>query len=254
MDLNGLLVYLPALLLHFVRAGAFFAAVPLFGAQRDSRILRLILAVSTGTIFWWVGEKILPIEGGLIELMVLALREALLGLVAGFAVSLMTSLLISAGEIISHEMGFSLARTMNPESGVSSSVVSQFFQAIGALLIFQLNVHHEVIRLLAFSYERVPTGQPYDTGPMFGVLTSLVEKTLLSAVQYALPILAVMMLLTSVLVMLARAVPNINLLEFSFGLRILLALFSASYFLGQGAPFLERVFAEMLAEARLMFV
>ncbi len=241
------------MLLHFVRAGAFFAAVPLFGAQRDSRILRLILAVSTGTIFWWVGEKILPIEGGLIELMVLAVREALLGLVAGFAVSLMTSLLISAGEIISHEMGFALARTMNPESGVSSSVVSQFFQAIGALLIFQLNVHHEVIRLLAFSYERVPTGQTYDTDPMFSVLTSLIGKTLLSAVQYALPVLAVMMLLTSVLVMLARAVPNIHLLEFSFGVRILLALFSAAYFLVQGAPLLERVFAEMLVEARLMF-
>ena len=254
MDPSGLIAYMPALLLHFVRAGAFFAAVPMFGAQRDSRMLRLILAVSMATIFWWVGDKIVIVGGGLPELMVMAIREAVIGLAAGFALSLMTTALVTAGEIISHEMGFSLSRTMNPETGHSSSVVSQLFQTMGALLILQLNVHHDVLRVLGSSYEALRIGQPFDIGPIFVVLSSLVGKTLLVAMEYAIPILGVMLLLTSVLVMLARAVPHINLLEFTFGVRILLALLSSAYFLVRGAPFLEQVFAEMIGEARLMFL
>ena len=73
------------------------------------------------------------------------------------------------------------------------------------------------------------------------------------ATEYALPVLGVMLLLTSVLVMLARAVQHINLLEFTFGVRILLALFSSAYFFSEGAPFLVQAFAEMIAEAAKMF-
>ena len=253
MDPRGLLVYLPALLLHFVRAGAFFAAMPLFGVQRDSRMLRLVLAISLAIIFWWVGDKVVPIEGGLVELMVMALREALIGLATGFALGLLTSALITAGEIIGHEMGFTLSRTMNPETGHSSSVISQLFQVIGAMMILQLNIHHEALRLLGFSYDAVRVGGLFDVTPIFETLTSLIGKSILVAMQYAMPVLGVMLLLTSVLVMLARAVPHINLLEFAFGIRILLALFTSAYFLVQGAPFLEQVFAEMIFEARSMF-
>ncbi len=253
MDLQGLTIYLPALLLHFVRAGAFFVAMPLFGIQRDSRMLRLILAISMGTIFWWVGDKIVLVDGGFPELMVMGLREAVIGLAAGFALGLMTTALLSAGEIISHEMGFSLAKTINPETGHSSSVISQLLQVIGALLIFQLNIHHEVIRVLGLSYETLRVGEPFDIKPIFLVLTTLIGKSMVIATEYALPVLGVMLLLTSVLVMLARAVQHINLLEFTFGVRILLALFSSAFFLVEGTPFLIQAFAEMIAEARKMF-
>lgn len=253
MDLQALIIYMPALLLHFVRAGAFFSAVRLFGVQRDSRMLRLILAISMATIFWWVGDKIVLIDRGFPELIVMVLREAVIGIAAGFAISLMTTALVTAGEIISHEMGFSLARTMNPETGHGSSVISQLLQTVGALLILQLNIHHEVLRLLGLSYETLRIGGPFDIEPMFRVLTSLIGKSMVVATEYALPVLGVMLLLTSVLVMLARAVQHINLLEFTFGVRILLALFSSAYFLVDGAPFLEQAFAEMIAEARLMF-
>ena len=55
------------------------------------------------------------------------------------------------------------------------------------------------------------------------------------------------------LVMLARAVPNINLLEFAFPLRIMLALTASIYFLTAGTPFLERMFEALLEQTRLLF-
>ena len=253
MDLQGVVIYLPAMLLHIVRAGAFFVAMPLFGIQRESRMLRLILAVSLAAIFWGVGEHIVIVDGGILELMVMALREAVIGLAAGFGLGLMTTFLVSAGEIISHEMGFSMAKTINPETGHTSAVFSQILQTIGALLILQLDIHHDVIKVLGRSYEILQIGQPFDIEPIFKVLTTLIGKSMVIATEYALPVLGVMLLLTSVLVMLARAVQHINLLEFTFGVRILLALFSSAFFLVEGTPFLIQAFAEMIVEAKRMF-
>ena len=53
--------------------------------------------------------------------------------------------------------------------------------------------------------------------------------------------------------MLSRAVPNINLMEFSYGARILLAVLTAAYFLGEGMPFLVEIFETLLGRAKVLF-
>ncbi|MHC5064177.1 MAG: flagellar biosynthetic protein FliR, partial [Planctomycetota bacterium] len=91
MDLSLVLLHAPLLLLHLVRTAAFFFAAPLFSAQRESRLLRIVLGVSLGSFFWWVNtdwtEQLLsPLQvNGLLEFSVLALREGMIGLLAGFS-------------------------------------------------------------------------------------------------------------------------------------------------------------------------
>src|SRR5690606_23747581 len=100
--------YMTSLFLHVVRVGAFVAVLPLVGQQADSMVLRLALSTSLGDIFWWVGDQRIETPNHVIELGVMALREGMVGLSLGFALSTMTSMLVSAGEFISSEMGFSL--------------------------------------------------------------------------------------------------------------------------------------------------
>ena len=249
-----LVVFLPALLLHFVRAGAFFVAMPLFGQQSDSRILRLVLAISLATIFWWLGPKTLPLRGGVLELGVLGVREAAIGLLAGFAVGLLTAALASAGELISNEMGFSISQIVNPETGKTSAVISELFEVTGFLLIFALDLHHQVLHVLGNAYEVLPVGQEFDLAPIWGKLNASIADTLEYALRYAMPVLGVMLLSTAALVMLSRAVPNINLMEFSYGARILLAVLSSAYFLAEGTPFLTGMFETLLERAKGLFV
>ncbi|MBL8724954.1 MAG: hypothetical protein JNK49_12970, partial [Planctomycetes bacterium] len=55
------------------------------------------------------------------------------------------------------------------------------------------------------------------------------------------------------MVLLSRAVPAINLMEFGFALKVLLGLAALTWFLVAGAPFLVQVFGELLDGARSMF-
>lgn len=253
MDLTTIQDHVTALMLHVVRTGAFLAVVPFFGRQADSAVLRLVLGVALGAVFWWVGEQTVPAPQQVLELGVMAAREGVIGLALGFALTTMTSMLVSAGEIVSSEMGFSMARTMNPDSGIDATVVSQLMQVLGFLLILQLDLHHEALRVLQHTFAACPIGQPFDITPIWLGLQALVAGSIELALQYAFPILGLMLLATLGLVLLGRAVPAINLMEFGFGLKILLAMLALMTFLGEGAPFLLDVFHAFLRGARAMF-
>ncbi|MCB9884213.1 MAG: flagellar biosynthetic protein FliR [Planctomycetes bacterium] len=253
MDLDFYNGYVMSLFLHLVRVGAFMAVVPFFGRQIDSQILRLVLAVSFATVFWWVGDQRITPPGNLLALGVMGLREGLIGLALGFSLSTLTSMLISAGEIISSEMGFSLARAMNPESGTDATVLSQLFQVFGMLLILQFDLHHEAMRIVGDTFRACPVGQPFELEPIWFGLRALVSGSVQMALQYAFPILGIMLLLSVGMVLLGRAVPAINLMEFGFALRVLVALAISAFFIVEGTPFLLHVFGVFLDTARDMF-
>lgn len=245
--------YAMSLFLHLVRVGAFLAVVPFFGRQVDSQILRLVLAVAFAAIYWWVGDQRVTPPGNLLALGVMAVREGLIGLALGFALSTLTSMLVSAGEIISSEMGFSLARAMNPESGTDATVLSQLFQVFGMLLILQFDLHHEALRIVGDTFRACPVGQPFDLEPIWLGLKTLVAGSVQMALQYSFPILGIMLLLSVGMVLLGRAVPAINLMEFGFALRVLVALGVCAFFIVEGTPFLLHVFDSFFAVARGMF-
>ncbi len=253
MDLLLAQDYATALFLHVVRVGAFIAVVPLFGRQSDSFMLRLVLAVALGGVFWWVGDQRVDVPGNVLALGVMAVREAVVGIALGFALSTMTSLLVSAGEIVSSEMGFSMARTMNPESGIDAAVMSQLLQVLGFLLILSFDLHHDALRVLEQTWRACPVGQPFDITPIWEGLKALVGGSVELALQYSFPILGLMLLLSAGMVLLGRAVPAINLMEFGFALRVLLALGAMAYFLAEGAPFLVHTFRAITDRAGAMF-
>ncbi len=242
-----------SLFLHVVRTAAFFAVVPLFGRQIDSATFRIVLAVSLGGVFWWVGDQRVETPPMLLALGVMAIREAVVGFALGLALSTLTSMLVSAGEVVSSEMGFSMARLMNPESGTDATVISQLLQVFGFLLILHFDLHHEALRLLEHTFRACRVGQPFDIAPIWDGLKVMVAGSVAIALQYSLPMLSLMFLLSITMVVLGRAVPAINMMEFGFALRVLLALGVMALFLTKGTPFLVDAFRAMLDQAGAMF-
>ena len=182
------------LFLHFVRTGAFLFVVPFFGRQRDTFFLRLVLSVALGSMMWWNAAAAVEVPRSLIELGMLVATESMMGFALGFALSMLTSILVSAGEIISSEMGFAMARAMDPEGGGQSTVVAQLFSVFGFLLVLQLDIHHEALRILSHTFAACPVGETFSIEPMWDGIQTLVGDSIVCALQYAFPVLAVLLL------------------------------------------------------------
>ncbi|MCA8951821.1 MAG: flagellar biosynthetic protein FliR [Planctomycetes bacterium] len=242
-----------SLLLHFVRVGAFFAVVPIFGRNQDSRFLRLVLAIALGAMLWWVGDMRVDVPPNALAIGVVATREAVIGLALGLCFAAIYGMLTTAGEVVSLEMGFSMAQTINPDTGTSAAVISQLFQVIGALMVFALDLHHEALVIARDTFATLPVGQPFDVGPIWVGLQEIVSAAVQLALRLAMPIIGIMMLLSSGTVLIGRAVPSINMMEFAFGLRILVALGVMGFFIVESLPFVIAAYEDLFARTAATF-
>ncbi|MCA8974689.1 MAG: flagellar biosynthetic protein FliR [Planctomycetes bacterium] len=245
MQFGLLFPFAVSLLLHVVRVGAFFAVVPIFGRQRDSMSLRVVLALSFGAIFWWVGDQSVAVPSNLLELAVMAIRESIIGFALGYCIATILAMMVIAGEVISTEMGFSMARSINPESGHSATVISQLLQVLGMLLVFSLDLHHEALRIVHQTFAACPVGEPFAIESIWAGIQDLVASTIHLGLQLAMPIIGLMLLLSTGTVLIGRAVPSINMMEFAFGLRVLLALGVIGFYIVESMPFIVASFQGM---------
>ena len=251
--MQALLAYVPSFMLHVLRASAFVYFLPGLGQSADTRWLRLVLGFCLGAIFWWLGDRTMALAGGLPQLIALGAAELLIGAGIGYVVQLVSAVLSVAGEIIAQEMGFTMAQVLDPLNGSSTQVVSQFLQLFAMMMVFALDLHHDFLRALAHAFAAVPVGHGFDLSLLHARTTTLVAFALEAGVRFAMPVLAVMLVVTATLTVLSRAVPNINLMEFSFGIRILLALAMALLLLTEGMAPLVDSFRVIVGGASRLF-
>ena len=246
------LAYMPAFLLTLVRVTAMISAMLFLGTTGESRWPRVILAFGLSVLLFARQPEVLQIDEGLLGLGFIAAREAVLGIIFGFAIQLIFVTLRMTGSLLGHEMGFTMAQVVDPTTGASSPVVSRFFETLSFLFLLAIDAHHEAFRILADSFDRVPVGQPWKLQALIEALWKLSGEGIELAVSLATPVYGSLILLTVVLIVLARAVPQIHLMEFGYAVRILVALGITWVYFGIAAPYIYRLFERILGGTRQM--
>lgn len=189
-------------------------------------------------------------------LIVSAVAEMLTGMVIGFLTLVVLSTMAMAGALIDLDMGFTIAQVMDPVTGHAESVLGSFIQSLTLVVFFGFNAHHWLIRALAQSYDAIPVGlftlqavPSLHLVEMFGALLSL-------TIQMVLPFIAVMLLVTTALAGMNRAVPQFNLFAIGLGTKALVGMLFLFLIFPYLLPRLEWLFeaghAELLKLIELM--
>ncbi len=228
-------------LLVFVRASATLLVAPMFGAQNTPLPIRILTTLSiSGALTVAIRPKMGPMPATMHELIMAVLIEAGAGLLLGGMVSLAMQALTIAGSLADLQTGLTMSQTMNPISGVSSSVLSQLKTMLGLVVFLAADAHHLLLAAFVKSYDSVPTlAQAHEA------LVPLVGGTFLLGVQVAAPVMAVGFLVDASLGLVGRAVPTLQptqlgapvkliggLLAVSIGLPMVVAAVSAAVRMG----------------------
>jgi flagellar biosynthetic protein FliR len=247
---------LPWFGLYFTRIGTMIAVVPFFGRRGDSRWPRLMIALVVSLLLYLprhgVAPGPLPLEP--LALGLLTGREALLGLGVGFALSGAFAMLRSAGSILGQEMGFGFAQVADPTTGAASTVMAQIVETLVLLSFLALDGLHACLRLFQATLEAIPVGSAFDLGRLVDGLQVVLATGFELAITVAFPVLGVLLVATVTLLLVARAVPQLHLMEIAYSLRILLALLLAAGCLGLVAPELLEGLARVYELSRAMLV
>lgn len=161
---------------------------------------------------------------------ILTIFNVCVGLILGFFVKSIMSTFLAAGEVISQHMGFMAVRYFDPQAGQQ---VGPFEQILSWTVLIMIVMSGALIPMFKGVVESFYTIHIYDIGnlaraPEF--YFTLFKSTFVSALLLASPIIFTNILVMSVLGIIARLIPQMNVLMVSFVVNIGLGLlvFAAS--------------------------
>lgn len=209
-------------LLLFFRFAALFLAVPIFSHQNIPMTIKTAIAFFF-TVVFYSSMPPLAISIDIPTIVLAILSEFIFGLAIGVALQLAYHVITFAGGQISFTMGFSLASAIDPQTGVSMPIISQFLSLIALMVLFALNLHHWVLLFVDASLKTVPLGGFLMNEDFFNYTIHATSNMFLVGFMIAFPIIALSWLADVIFGMLMKTMPQFNLLVIGFPIKIMVA-------------------------------
>ncbi|OHE17839.1 MAG: flagellar biosynthetic protein FliR [Sulfurimonas sp. RIFOXYD2_FULL_37_8] len=214
--------YVVGFLLLFFRFGALFMAVPIFSHNSIPMEIKAAMAFFF-TIVFYSSMPPLSIPITVPSIVIAILSEMLFGLAIGTILQLAFNVITFAGGQISFMMGFSMASAIDPQSGISMPIISQFLSLIALMILFAIDMHHWMLLFIDESLKHIPLGGFLMNEDFFNYLIKAASNMFLVGFMIAFPITALSWLADVIFGMLMKTMPQFNLLVIGFPIKIMVS-------------------------------
>lgn len=208
---------LVAYLLASVRIMAWLAVVPPFSGRSIPPMAKAVLGL--GLAFAAVPDgSTIPLST--VGLLLNVGTQVLIGVAMGFVTQLLLGAIAAAGSLIDVFGGFSLAQGFDPLSMNTNTVFGKFHQMLAMILLFASGGHLVVIGGLIRTFHFLPLGTTPDWEAAPDVLLTAFGLFFTTAVQIALPMIAVLFLSDLGLALLTKVAPQLNAFNVMFPVKV----------------------------------
>lgn len=214
--------YMVGFVLLFFRMAALFIATPIFTHQNIPISIKAAMAFFFA-IFFYPSMPALTIAITVPTIIIAILGEIMFGLVIGIILQLAYNVITFAGGQISFMMGFSMASAIDPQSGISMPIVSQFLSLLGLMVLLAIDMHHWILLFIDGSLRTIPLGGFLMTKNFFDYIMHATTNMFLVGFMIAFPIIALSWLADVIFGMLMKTMPQFNLLVIGFPIKIMVS-------------------------------
>ncbi|MFC0271309.1 flagellar biosynthetic protein FliR [Metabacillus herbersteinensis] len=236
----------PAFLLVLMRVSAFFVTLPLFSYRTIPNTHKIGFSFFlTWIIFFTLEVPVIEIDG---QYVMLILKEAILGLLLGFAAYFILTAVQIAGSFIDFQMGFAIANVLDPQTGAQSPLIGQFLYTFALLLMLSLNAHHLLLDGIFYSYQYVPIDQlflPFGDENIADFIVTTFNSMFIIAFQMSIPVVGSLFLVDVALGIVARTVPQLNIFVVGVPIKILVSFIMLILVMGALFLLMEQLFEMM---------
>jgi flagellar biosynthesis protein FliR len=212
---------LVAFLLASVRIVAWLAVVPPFSGRTVPAMVKVVIGVGLAFAAVPNGDRIPLDTFGLLANVV---TQVAIGVSMGFVCYLLLAAIAAAGALIDVFGGFSLAQGFDPLSMNSNTVFGKFHQMLATVLLFVTGGHLVVIGGLLKTFQYLPLGTTPEWHTYSDVLLTAFGLFFTTAVQIALPLIAVLFISDLGLALLTKVAPQMQAMTVMFPVKIGLTL------------------------------
>jgi len=209
-------------LLLFVRISSFLAFMPFFNYTAIPINVKAAFA-------FWLSILLLPItpkfayEINIATILLSVLNDVAFAFFVGMALQVVFDILKYAGEQISFVMGFTMANVLDPNAGIQTTIVSQFFTWVAILVFLSFGGDHLEILFLNKTLRVLPFGEFFSYHNVYEYFITYMTKYFLLGIAMAFPIIAISLMGDIIFGMIMKTMPQFNLLVVGFPIKITIA-------------------------------
>lgn len=234
--------------LVLVRVGAMLFLMPVFSGRSIPVSVKALLCMVISLVFTPVAP-VDPVSFPLspVNFVLHVISELFLGFCLALMMRLVLAGVQAATQMAGFQMGLSMANILDPHSGSQSLVLSELFYLACLCLILVTNSHHLIISAIFESFSVLKPGTLFLGQGLLDLVLYFSKELFVLSVKIMAPVMAILLFSQVALGILAKTVPQMNLLVISFALNIGLGLFFVGLTLQVFWPVFSRSLAEVLS-------
>ncbi|NIZ92303.1 flagellar biosynthetic protein FliR [Kineococcus rubinsiae] len=214
---------LVSVLLASVRAAAWMLLAPPFANRAVSGRVKAMLSVALALpVAGRLREQVPAIEPA--PLITAVLQQALVGAVLGALCALVFAAVQAAGDLLDLFGGFQLASAYDPLMQAQTAIFGKLYSWTTTALLVVTGGHLLVLQGFMRTYDVLPLDAGVSTATLARVYSQGLSDLMLSALQIAGPLVAVLFVADLGLGLLSRVAPALQVFSMSFPLKIMISL------------------------------
>ena len=236
--------FLAALTLVLVRVSGMVVFAPFF----SSTALPLrTKAVFVGALAYLLAPLVaaLPLAQVSVSFSAL-LGELAVGLVYGLTLTLLTEMMLFAGQVAGMQFSFSAVNLIDPTSSIQTPLLGDLFQLMGTLVVITAGLDRILLASVVRSFRAVPLGS-YALAPATAMaVVRAAGGIFLAAMELAAPVLAATMLVEVAVSLLGKLSPQLPVMSLTVPLKTMTGFVLLTGSLALWPRFIEARFAGLL--------
>ena len=224
MDVPNITVeQIETLVFVFLRVSAIIVTMPVFGTgSAPVRVKAGLSLMISFLIFPFV--TITPPPPEIVSLVLRMVGEVIVGVIIGFAGRLIFAGVQLAGQLTGFMMGFAIVNVFDPLTSAQVSILAQVQYLFVVLLFLALDGHHIFLGAITDSYRLVLPLDFYFSGELARTIAGLARDIFVIAIKVGAPAVTALLMVDIGFGLIARTVPQMNILIVGFPVKIAMGL------------------------------
>jgi flagellar biosynthetic protein FliR len=236
--------FLSAMTLALVRVSGMVAFAPFFSS---SALPVRVKAVFVGAVAFLLAPLVATLPNAHVALGFSALLgELAVGLVYGLCLTLLTEMMIFAGQLIGLQFSFSMVNLLDPTSSIQTPLLGDLFQLMGTLVVITAGLDRIMLASMVRSFRVAPLGS-YALAPASALeIVRAAGGVFLAAVELAAPVLAATLLVEVAVALLGKLSPQLPVMSLTVPMKTLTGFALLTGSLALWPRFIEARFSGLL--------
>ncbi|OAA83234.1 fused FliR family export protein/FlhB family type III secretion system protein [Clostridium ljungdahlii] len=236
-------LYFTALILVSIRIFSFFILVPIFFPSGIPNVVKVGLTVVMAYILMpGIDYSSISSIDNTMFFVMNCLNEVAAGLTLGFLTSLCFSMVRIAGNLMDMQMGFAMVSMFDPTSNSNTTLIEHLLYWFSLVIFFIVDGHHMLIKSLIQSFSVIKLGSFFLNQASINIIFKAFIEYFSIAIQIGIPIVLILLFTDLTMSLIARTVPQLNIMILGLPVKILIGFASFCFALPILLKLIENLF------------